>query len=163
MEQKKAKMGTSALLIFGIVYTVLGGLFAVMGIVLSAALDESLFGLIFGGIGSIFLVLGLIFLYITHRRKARANALLAQGYYVWGQIMEFIPNFNVRVNGRHPFITLVRYIDSNGTAHVFRSASMPVYPDLALIGHQVKVYVERDNFKHYYVDLAEIWDQYVVH
>ena len=55
--EKKARIGRSALLIIGIIYTALGGIFVILGIALAALLRDSdafMVGLIFGGIGAIF-------------------------------------------------------------------------------------------------------------
>ena len=52
--EKKARIGRSALLIIGIIYTALGGTFVILGIALAALLRDSdafMVGLIFGGIG----------------------------------------------------------------------------------------------------------------
>ena len=62
------KGSISALWIIGLVYSVLGALFVVLGIVLALTLEEGLlFCVIFGGIGLIFLVLGIIFLGVEYR------------------------------------------------------------------------------------------------
>ena len=37
------------------------------------------------------------------------------------------------------------------------------FRDPELLGKKVKVYVENDNFKHYYVDVDEILPKYVEH
>ena len=85
--EKKARIGRSALLIIGIIYTALGGTFVILGIALAALLDNSdglMISLIFGGIGGIFLILGIIFLIVEFCKKKRSDALLASGHYVLG-------------------------------------------------------------------------------
>ena len=65
--EKKARIGRSALLIIGIIYTALGGTFVILGIALAALLESSdglMISLIFGGIGGIFLILGIVFLIV---------------------------------------------------------------------------------------------------
>lgn len=163
---KKAKLGVSALLIIGICFTAIGAIFTALGIIFAAVLQMDgswLFGLIYGGIGSIFLILGIIFLCVIAYQQKRANALLAQGYYIWGEIAGFRYNCNLHVNGRNPFTIMVRHVDGSGITHMFKRSSLKLFPDPTLIGKRVKVYVERGSFKHYYVDLDDIFGQYVEH
>ena len=78
--EKKARIGRSALLIIGIIYTALGGTFVILGIALATLLrdnDGFMVGLIFGGIGVIFLILGIIFLVVEFCKKRQSDALLA--------------------------------------------------------------------------------------
>lgn len=159
-------MGLGALLIIGIVYTILGGVFVTLGIVLAVALwntEEKMIGLIFGGIGSIFLVLGIVFLIIEIRKKRRADRILAEGRYVWGEIVDCVPNFNVRINGRHPYIAVARYTDPRGMSHVFKSRSLNIYREPDMIGKQVKIYYDNDSFKYYYIDMDGVLPNFIEH
>ena len=111
--EKKARIGRSALLIIGIIYTALGGTFVILGIALAALLESSdglMISLIFGGIGGIFLILGIIFLIVEFCKKKRSDALLASGHYVLGEVMDIAANINVNVNGRYPYYIIVQYI-----------------------------------------------------
>ena len=164
--EKKARIGQSALLIIGIIYTALGGTFVILGIALAALLRDSdafMVGLIFGGIGAIFLILGIIFLIVELCKKKRSDALLASGHYILGEVVDFAANINVNVNGRYPYHIIVQYIDPHGVRHIFRSPGLRIFRDPELLGKKVKVYVENDNFKHYYVDVDEILPKYVEH
>ena len=164
--EKKARIGQSALLIIGIIYTALGGTFVILGIALAALLRDSdafMVGLIFGGIGAIFLILGIIFLIVELCKKKRSDALLASGHYVLGEVVDIAANINVNVNGRYPYHIIVQYIDPHGVRHIFRSPGLRIFRDPELLGKKVKVYVENDNFKHYYVDVDEILPKYVEH
>ena len=164
--EKKARIGRSALLIIGIIYTALGGTFVILGIVLAALLRDSdafMVGLIFGGIGAIFLILGIIFLIVELCKKKRSDALLASGHYILGEVVDIAANINVNVNGRYPYHIIVQYIDPHGVRHIFRSPGLRIFRDPELLGKKVKVYVENDNFKHYYVDVDEILPKYVEH
>lgn len=164
--EKKARIGQSALLIIGIIYTALGGTFVILGIALAALLRDSdafMVGLIFGGIGAIFLILGIIFLIVELCKKKRSDALLASGHYILGEVVDIAANINVNVNGRYPYHVIVQYIDPHGVRHIFRSPGLRIFRDPELLGKKVKVYVENDNFKHYYVDVDEILPKYVEH
>lgn len=164
--EKKARIGQSALLIIGIIYTALGGTFVILGIALAALLRDSdafMVGLIFGGIGAIFLILGIVFLIVELCKKRRSDALLASGHYILGEVVDIAANINVNVNGRYPYHIIVQYIDPHGVRHIFRSPGLRIFRDPELLGKKVKVYVENDNFKHYYVDVDEILPKYVEH
>ena len=164
--EKKARIGQSALLIIGIIYTALGGTFVILGIALAALLRDSdafMVGLIFGGIGAIFLILGIIFLIVELCKKKRSDALLASRHYILGEVVDIAANINVNVNGRYPYHIIVQYIDPHGVRHIFRSPGLRIFRDPELLGKKVKVYVENDNFKHYYVDVDEILPKYVEH
>lgn len=164
--EKKAKLGMGALLLIGIIYSVLGGTFVALGIGLLIGLqgtDTWFIGGIFAGIGGLFLILGIVFLMIEGAKRRRADKLIAGGRYVWGEITEFVPNYNVRINGRHPYAAVVRYRDGYGVTHIFRSGSLRIYPDPAAVGRQVKVYIENDTYKHYYVDMEGILPRVAEH
>ena len=171
--EKKARIGRSALLIIGIIYTALGATLVILGVALAArasaqscsmiCLDAFMVGLIFGGIGAIFLILGIIFLIVELCKKKRSDALLASGHYVLGEVVDIAANINVNVNGRYPYYIVVQYIDPHGVRHIFKSPSLRIFRDPELLGKKVKVYVENDNFKHYYVDVDEILPKYVEH
>ena len=121
--EKKARIGRSALLIIGIIYTALGGTFVILGIALAALLRDSdafMVGLIFGGIGAIFLILGIIFLIVELCKKKRSDALLASGHYILGEVVDIAANINVNVNGRYPYYIVVQYIDPHGVRHIFK-------------------------------------------
>lgn len=164
--EKKVRFSWGALMIIGLVYTILGTVFTVLGIVLACILEQSeerMIGLIFGGIGVLFLVLGIVFLILELRKKRRAEKLLEAGRYVWGEVVDCVPNFSVRINGRHPYMVMVQYVDAGGTRHLFRSNSSMKYRNAALCGRKVKVYVEDDSFHHYYIDLEEETSNVIVH
>ena len=130
--EKKARIGRSALLIIGIIYTALGGTFVILGIALAALLRDSdafMVGLIFGGIGAIFLILGIIFLIVEFCKKKRSDALLASGHYVLGEVVDIAANINVNVNGRYPYYIIVQYIDPHGVRHIFKSPSLRIFRD----------------------------------
>ena len=163
--EKKARSGQSALLIIGTVYAALGGTFVILGAALAALLrdDGWAIGLIFGGIGGIFLILGIVFLVVEICKKKRSDALLASGRYIIGEVVDIAADINVKINRRHPYYIIVQYIDPHGVRHIFRSPSLRIFRDPELLGKKVKVYVENDNFRHYYVDVDEILPKYVEH
>lgn len=164
--EKKARAGIGALRIIGIVYAILGGSFVILGTALAIFLPDwegGMTGGVFGTIGAIFLILGILFLILELRKKRRADKLLASGRYVWGEVVDCVPNFNVRINGGHPYVVVVRYVDSRGVTHIFKSPGLRIFRDPEMIGRKVKVYIEDDSYRHYYVDVDEILPNVVVH
>ena len=154
------------MLLIGLIFSILGGVFTVLGTVFLLSLPETLgliMGAAFGGVGSVFLAVGIIFLIGESRRKRRIKKLLEAGRYVWGEIIELAPNYNIRINGRNPYLAVVRHTDSRGQNHLFRSESLRIYPDPALVGKQVRIYIGDQTFHNYYVDLEAILPKYIEH
>lgn len=146
------KGSISALWIIGLVYSALGALFVVLGIVLALVLEEGLlFCVIFGGIGMVFLILGFIFLAVEYGKRQNSERLIASGRYVWGTIADWRVNRSIEVCGRHPIVLLVRYVDGRGQEHIFRSSSLRIVGGPQLLGKQVRVYYGDPDFRNYYV------------
>lgn len=163
---KKANIGYSVVWFLGVIYSVLGAVFLILGGILVSLLRETdgwICGVIFSGIGGLFFLLGVVFLAIAFRDQRRADKLVAGGRYLWGQIAALEPNYNIRINGRNPYTVAVRYVDSAGTVHIFRSRNIHGFPDSALIGKQVKVYIRDDKMYPYYVDLEGVLPRVVEH
>lgn len=176
--ERKAKMGISALMIEAIVFLAIGGSFVSVGIVtfaVSLTVDSSLIVLpiIFGSLGMLFLGLGIAFLSVELKKRRKCNRLLQDGYYLMTEVVEIDRNYSVsygntsRVGGgRHPYIIKCGYTDENGTLHIFSSRNIRKYPGNDLIGKQVRVYVNRNdynNFKYYYVDIDEVLGDVIEH
>ena len=146
------KGSISALWIIGLVYSALGALFVVLGIVLALVLEEGLlFCVIFGRIGMVFLILGIIFLAVEYGKRKNSERLIASGRYVWGTIADWRVNRSIEVCGRHPIVLLVRYVDGRGQEHIFRSSSLRIVGGPQLLGKQVRVYYGDPDFRNYYV------------
>ena len=146
------KGSISALWIIGLVYSALGALFVVLGIVLALVLEEGLlFCVIFGGIGMVFLILGIIFLGVEYGKRKNAERLIASGRYVWGTIADWRVNRSIEVCGRHPIVLLVWYVDGRGQEQIFRSSSLRIVGGPQLLGKQVRVYYGDPDFRNYYV------------
>lgn len=163
---RKPKMGIGAILLLGIIYTLMGGLFLVLGIclmLLPSDPESATTGSIFTLVGGIFLILGIVFLIIEYRKAEQARQLLNSGRYVWGEIIELAPNTSVRINGRHPYIAVVKHIDSRGQTHIFKSRNLRIYPDPSVIGKQVKIYYRDASYTPYYVDIESVLPNVIEH
>ena len=165
--ERKSKTGLSALLIVGSIFTILGAVFLATGVIIYYALKEEegaiLFLLIFGGIGLLFFVLGVIFLIVELKKKLRNDKLLGAGNYVMAEVLEVTLNYNVAVNRRHPYIVRCRYQDMYGNVHIFKSRDLLFDPTDLLKDRMVKVYVDGENYKHYYVDIDGVLPNVIEH
>ena len=165
--ERKSKTGLSALLIVGSIFTILGAVFLATGVIIYYALKEEegaiLFLLIFGGIGLLFFALGVIFLIVELKKKLRNDKLLGAGNYVMAEVLEVTLNYNVAVNRRHPYIVRCRYQDMYGNVHIFKSRDLFFDPTDLFKDQMVKVYVDGENYKHYYVDIDEVLPNVIEH
>jgi len=162
----RAKYGRGALLIIGFVYSLLGSIFLVLGMALAflGTYEQTrITGSVFIPLGAVFFLLGVIFLAIEVRKKKRNDRLIENHRFLWGEVVDFVPNTNVRIGGRSPYIVIARYRDSNGRNHIFKSPSLPVYRDPDVIGKPVRIYVSDDSYRHYYVDVEEILPPVIEH
>ena len=170
--ERKAKMGLSAMMIVAVTFTILGVTFLPIGIIAGMGLmqvdgDFIIFVLMFTGLGSIFFVLGVVFLIIEIKKRNRCNRLLAEGYYIYAEVMDVNQNFNIQYgNHGHPYVVKCGYTDENGTLHIFKSRNLTKFPGNNLIGQQIRIYLDRNdynNYKNYYMDIDEILPNVVEH
>ena len=156
----------SALWLTGIIFSVLGLVFTLLGVALfltTALVETKMVGMVFTPTGLLFLILGILFLRINAGNTKRRRELIEQGRYVWGQILEFVPNRSVRINGRCPYFACVRYIDGAGRSHIFKSESLLIFPDPAMVGKNVKIFYRDDSFHHYVVDMEPVLTDFIEH
>lgn len=170
--ERKAKMGLSAMMIVAITFTIIGITFLPIGIIAgmgNMTVDGSLavFVMVFAGLGALFLGLGIVFLILEIKKYKRNNRLLTEGYYILADVLDVNKNFNVQY-GRHghPYVVRCGYTDEHGTLHIFKSRNITQYPGNDLIGQQVRVYLDRNdynNFRDYYMDIDEILPRVIEH
>ena len=169
MNEKKVKVGLNAVGIVGIVFTIIGAIFLVLGIVMGIGLRSEMgvgsiaFLFAFGGMGLLFFTLGLVFLITLGNQKKNAKRLLENGNYVIAEIFDISQNYNVSVNNKHPFIVSCKYEAMDGVVHIFKSRYLYFNPEPLLKNNVVRVYVDNDNFKKYYVDIDEVLPTIVEH
>lgn len=170
--ERKAKMGLSAMMIVAITFTIIGITFLPIGIIAGVgniSVDGSLavFVIMFAGLGALFLGLGILFLVLEMKKRNRCNRLLAEGYYILAEVVDVTKNFNVQYGKHgHPYVIKCGYEDETGTLHIFNSRNINRYPGNDLIGQQVRVYLDRNdyhNFKNYYLDIDEILPKVIEH
>lgn len=170
--ERKVKMDMSAVLIVGIVFSVIGAAFLPIGIFVGGPLmmvdkEFVIFTIIFSGMGLIFLGLGITFLIWEMRKYKMQKRLLEGGYYIYAEVLDVSRNLNIQYgNHGHPYIVRCGHTDENGTLHIFKSRNITRYIGNDLIGQQVRVYLDRNdynNYKNYYMDIDEILPYVVEH
>ena len=164
--ERKAKIGFDGMLIVGIVFAIVGPILIAVGISVFLAFpgEGNIICLsVYGSMGLIFLAIGLVFLVIKIRRKQRCNRLLQSGSYIMAEIVETKINYNVRINGKSPYVVECQYWDMAGNVHIFKSRCLYFNPESLFKDRMVRVYVEGDNYKNYYVDIDEVLPRVIRH
>lgn len=163
MPERKAKSGVSAFLIIGIVFTCIGAGYLAVGIAVFLDGESAFFKLIFGGLGLVFFITGLICLFGEIEKRCRNNRLLCSGNYILAEIAEVVWCTNIRINGRHPYMVMCQYRDMEGNVHMFKSRYLNFDPEPLFKDRMVRIYVENENFRHYYVDIDEVLPKVIQH
>lgn len=124
-----------------------------------------LFPLIFGGIGLAFLIVVLVLWMVQRKKRAGQDRLLTYGVPVTARVQNVQRNGSLHVNGRNPYEVVCAWENpDDGKTYLFRSEMLWFDPEPVLGQRNIKtltVYVDRDNVKHYYVDIRELADQVV--
>lgn len=113
-----------------------------------------------GALGVIFFISGAVCLFLEIKKRILAKELFNAGHYVMAEITDVIIDYylHLRIPGlpRYPYAVMCRYQDAGGREYMFKSRWIYFDPKPFLQDRMVKVYVERDNYKHYYVDIDEV-------
>lgn len=164
--ETKIKTGWSASGIVSLVFGILGIIYFLIGCLLHFfRIDPEA-----GQLGLIFLLISIPFLLISIGiligllvRRKKLRAIVANGKYVWGEVVQVLPNYSVRINGRCLYDIQLRYAAPDGTIHIFRSRGHRVYPDPSIIGKQVKIYYADPSFRLYYADTGSLLSRVIEH
>lgn len=159
----KTQSGWAVLRILGRIYAVLGGVVLLAGMLIGT-LVQHLSGAILMMVGAPFLVIGLVLLLVDFFLEKRRKRLVETGRFIWAEIVECGCNNHVSYhNGVHPYRLAACYTAPDGVRHLFRSQDLQPYAGLKdLMGKNVKVYHD-ENFRHYYVDVQPLLENYVIH
>lgn len=163
MEKKKVRMGFTALSILGIVFTILGGIFLTVGILLLIFVEEKVLPLPFLLIGLLFFLAGVSMLLVSDKKRRGAQQALDGGSYFFGEIVEMRPDYSVRVNGRCPSCLVAQMTDPYGKIHVFKSRNFLKTGIPDLVGQQVRIYAVQGDLNRYYVDIDPLLSNVVEH
>lgn len=161
----KPKYSMTGRLLAGIILVLLGLYFFIEGCVYAASMDGSQFYNIEDaysscGVGAVLFIPGAACLFFEIRKRIRIKELFNAGHYVMAEITDVIIDYylTLRIPGlpRYPYTVMCRYRDAVGEEYMFKSRWIYFDPKPFLQERMVKVYVERGNYKYYYVDIDEV-------
>jgi hypothetical protein len=95
--------------IAGLIFSLLGFVFGVVGTGLTISLVAAFVGLPFAGLGVLFLGGGIPIVVWRYQVAHRTVEVLEQGEATVGKIVSVHQNYQVRVNGRYPWTVEYRY------------------------------------------------------
>ena len=130
------------LLVFGLIFLVVGLILTVGFLFAEMPIYIILFPLIFVAIGG-------VTLYKVIRGKLLAKKLRENGRRIWATVASVEPNYRVSYNGRHPYTVLC-----SAEGREFKTDTMKSSV-LDLVGKTVPVLVSIENDKDYLIDLDE--------
>ena len=165
---RKRKFGWSGYGIVGMIFLPMGLFFIALGLLLwrTGAGDTETENLILlcvlGGQGVIFALAGAICLMKDIRRRRGMQEAIDQGYYILAKVAGTTVQTNVSMNGRHPCVVECQAMQ-DGVLHIYRSRYLYFDPTAVLDGREVKVYINRNDPKQYYVDIDELLPEVVIH
>ena len=113
-----------------------------------------------GGIfmGVIFALVGIVPLIFMYKGKQRIKNLLETGHYVYALVDRVEKNYGYSRNRQHPYMAYCTYEDeTTGKKYKFQSPPMWKNPEAYIrVGTRLKVYVDRQNYANYYVDVDSL-------
>lgn len=161
------KNGKSVLKFLGIVFLIIGIAGGITGFLLALFVPGVLlFGIIFGGVLTLFALAGSICLIIYAMTDSRN--LLQKGKYVYAEIVDIDVKVNQQIHvdriTMNPYYIICKYTTPDGTEYFFKSKSLLYNPSALVQDKQLKVYVDLEKPRKYYVDTSSILpDDAVLH
>ncbi|MBD5489940.1 MAG: hypothetical protein HDR13_14310 [Lachnospiraceae bacterium] len=165
MPTRKPKYSMNGLLLAGIILVFLGLFFFIEGLVHIASTDKPQFYNIEDaysscGVGAVCLITGAACLFFEFKRRIRTKELFNAGNYIMAEIVDITINYLIGAPVNfplgHPYIVVCRYKDAKAEEHTFYSRNLYFDPKPFLKEKMVKVYIQDEDFKPYYVDIDEI-------
>lgn len=114
--------------------------------------------------GVLFLCIGIFPVIRSYRQKARTKKIRETGRTLYATVYEIDYATNYTFNGRHPYIVYCSYRDDyKDIEYRFKSEYIWVNPEPHItLGSMVRVYVEENNYKNYYVDVESMIQSKIV-
>ena len=163
---KRKNSYPDTLAIVAIMFGAMGSMFTLIGTGLAcfpADHEDFLVGIIFACLGIVFLFLTLGFIFAKRIQSRKIQNAITADSYIWGEIVDILPVYYGEGATRCRYCVLVRHTDTHGQLHIFRSPVLRNYPDRSVIGKSVRIYTDKENFKHYFVDLEGILPNVIEH
>lgn len=116
------------------------------------------------GMGLIFALIGIIPFINSIKKDKLQKRLLTEGRVLQATIESISLNTSVRVNGSSPYVIYCAYTDENsGVIYRFKSNNLWSDPSYMFAeGGNVQVYVDRNDFSKYYVNVEHTMSQRIV-
>jgi hypothetical protein len=102
-------MTTDGWSIAALVFTLLGGIFGLVGAGLTLGFVTAFVGIPFMALGFAWLILGVSLMVWRYNRTLKVVEVLRDGVSARGEIVDVQENFSVRVNHRHPWVIRYRF------------------------------------------------------
>lgn len=147
----------------------MGVLFLAAGIIVGVATAGQmpmfgwLFPLAFGGPGLILMLVGIFMLRRSAGKSSTKKRLMEEGSMEWLPVTDVEMQYNIRVNGKSPYVIFCNYQGSDGRIYRMKSSYLNFNPSQMLPNGRVKVYLDRENPANYYIDVDgsltnEVWE-----
>jgi hypothetical protein len=108
---------------------------------------------VFGGIGVILAAVGMIISNHFHNVELLKERLIAEGNFVWAEIIDITPHYHVHINNQTPFILRCMLRHDDGQTYICKSGYLRFNPASLLPEGKVKVWFDTYDIKKYYVDV----------
>jgi hypothetical protein len=161
--KKKFRLDLSVLKVIGFILITLAVIFTVVGIICLALGKWAVLAIPFFGLGSQFIVIGGIFITSESKQKQKIQAIIKQGNYIEAEITEITQNLAFEEDGEYPYVINAKFEDETGCVHLFRSYNLNYNPEGMLLSQIVRIYVKKDDYKYYYMDLSSILPEVKIH
>ncbi len=111
--------------------------------------------IIVGALGGIFLLIGCGFFLAPKLQNRKKEYLLQQGSPIETEFQSVGFNTAVSINGRNPFQIITQWKNpSTSQIHIFKSDNLWYDPTEYIQNKRIRVFIDRNNPKKYYVDLS---------
>jgi hypothetical protein len=125
-------------------------------VMVSGFASQYLLVAIFGGIGLVFFSIGFGFIIIPILRKNKNEELKRLGMDIQTEFVEVAKNRSLKVNGKSPYQIHSQWLDAdNNKMYLFKSENLWFNPQQYVNPEdKILVYVDRNNYKKYYMDIS---------
>ena len=120
---------------------------------------------IFTLMGVVFSIVGGSMFIAEVKKNKKMKTLLESGQYIMAKIESINLNYNYSVNGRHPYNIICNYYDDyKDVTYIYKSDNLWFDPEEIISSRgieELKVYVDRNDPKKYYVDTTVLENKVV--
>jgi hypothetical protein len=111
--------------------------------------------IILGGLGIVFFVIGAGIFLVPKLKDRKNDYLREQGTPIDTEFQSVAINSAISVNGNCPFQVVTQWKNtSTSQVHIFKSDNLWYDPSQYILNKRIRVFIDRNNPKKYYVDLS---------